>query len=714
MKVSLSWLNDYVPVEMDVNRLADALTMVGLEVEGVEDRWRCLESVVVGRVLEVKPHPDADKLTLCRVDVGGRTAPIVCGAPNVVADMLTPVALPGAVLPDGLVIKKSKIRGQVSEGMMCSEVELELGSDASGLLVLDPSLTPGQKLAEALELSDWVLEISITPNRPDCLSLLGVAREVAAIQGSGLKLPDRSLPEGEGDIHAEASVSIEAPDLCPRYAARLLTDITIGPSPAWLQRRLLSVGQRPISNIVDVTNFVLMETGQPLHAFDFDEVAESRIVVRPAKEGEPFTTLDEKKRVLSENMLMICDGQKAVAVGGVMGGMNSEIEDATTRVLIESACFNPISVRKTGKALGLSTEASFRFERGVDPGGTVDALDRAARLMLEVGGGRLISGLIDEHPGKSPAKEISLSIRKTNRLLGLGLSRDDARSLLESVAFTAVPADDPDLLTVTVPSFRVDVTLPEDLMEEVARLSGYDNIPTTFPAMTQSGGEPSGMLTARNRIKALMAGFGFFEAINYSFIHAEFADRLALSPDDPRREVVALLNPLSEDQSVMRTSTIPGLLESMGRNTARGVKNLKLFEIGNIFMARGKEELPQEIEMLAGLMTGDRAERSWSAKPTPADFYDLKGVVEALLKSLNIDDARFSAISGKTDARYTRPGHAARIEIETSPGERRAIGLLGEVHPRVLENFGLKQTAFIFEIDLNKLVPRIPDVKRSR
>ncbi len=718
MKVSLSWLNDYVPVEMDVKSLADALTMVGLEVEAIEDRWSHLKKVVVGRVLETAPHPDADKLTLCRVDVGGRTAAIVCGAPNVAADMLAPVALPGAVLREGFVIKKSTIRGETSEGMLCSEVELELGPDASGIMALDPSLdplaTPGQPLTEALNLSDWVLDISITPNRADCLSLIGVAREIAAIQGNRMTLPERTLPEGEGDVHAMASVAIEAPVLCPRYAARLVTDITIGPSPAWLQERLLSVGQRPISNIVDVTNFVLMETGQPLHAFDYDTLAENRIVVRPAEEGEPFTTLDEKKRVLSENMLMICDGEKAVAVGGVMGGMNTEIEETTTRVLIESACFDPISIRKTGKALGLNTEASFRFERGVDPGGTVFALDRAARLMLEVGGGRMISGLIDEHPGKGPAREIPLSIRKTNRLLGLSLSREETRSMLESIEFTARPAEEPDLLIVTVPSFRVDVFRPEDLMEEAARLSGYDNIPTTFPTMTRGSDEPSGMLAIRTRIKELMVGFGFFEAINYSFIHAESADRLALSPEDARRGVVNLLNPLSEDQAVMRTSMIPGLLESMGRNTSRDVKSLALFETGNIFMPRGKDQLPEETEMLAGLMTGDRVERSWSAKATPCDFYDLKGVVEAMLKSLRVDGVRFTAISGKTDARYTRPGHAARIEIETAPGEGRSIGLIGEVHPGVLENFGLKQTAFIFEIDLDALTPLIPEGKRSQ
>ena len=389
MKVSLSWLKEYVPIHLPVSDLADALTMAGLEVEAVEDRYAYLETVAVGRVVEVMPHPNADRLKLCRVDGGNGVVPVVCGAPNVVAGMNAPLACVGTLLPNGTLLERSVIRGEVSEGMLCSELELGLGPDGSGIMALDADFQPGVSLKAALQLSDFTFEIGLTPNRPDCLSMMGVAREIAAIEGVDLNLPVFSLPDTEGDIGDFTSVSIDAPEHCPRYAARLLDHISVAPSPHWLQDRLRSVGVRPINNLVDVTNFVMLETGQPLHAFDFDNLAGHRIVVRTAVEGEPFTTLDQKGRRLSEQMLMICDGEKPVAVGGVMGGLNSEIEASTTRVLIESACFDPISIRKTSKALGLNTDASHRFERGVDPDGTLFALDRAAGLMAELGQGAL-------------------------------------------------------------------------------------------------------------------------------------------------------------------------------------------------------------------------------------------------------------------------------------------------------------------------------------
>ncbi len=706
MKASISWLKDYMSINMDVHPLADALTMAGLEVEAVTDRFGYLNRVVVGRIVEIGPHPNADKLKLCKVDVGTQTLSVVCGAPNVTNDILAPVALPGTVFPNGFTLEKSIIRNVESEGMICSEAELGLGKDKSGIMILSPSLHVGEKLSKAIELSDAVIEVDLTPNRPDCLSMIGVAREICGIQKTKIQYPDMSLSDSGDDITNFTSVAIKAPDHCPRYAARLLTNITVGPSPFWLADRLVSVGMKPINNIVDITNFVLMETGQPLHAFDYDRLAENRIVVRRANEGESFTTLDMNERKLTSDMLMICDGEKPVAVGGVMGGLNSEIEQTTTKVLIESAYFDPVSIRKTSKKLGLSTEASHRFERGVDPEGVVSALNRAARLMAEIGG-KLIDGIIDEYPKKIPAKTITLKIKETNRLLGTDLSREEIKEFLESIEFS-VKKIDTNTLKVDPPSFRVDIERPEDLMEEVARLSGYNNIPTTFPAMPAKARKPLKLLDARSRIMHLMTGFGFFETINYSFISKLSCDRLNLPSGDYRRNMVNILNPLAEDQAVMRTSLVPGLLETVYRNISKQQKNLKLFEIGKIYIEKGKDNLPEETEMLAGLWTGARLDASWYAKETPCDFFDIKGMVEGLLKGLNIDSIRFSSLADDLCV-YTKPGYTARII-----SDKELLGIVGELHPLVLRNFNLKQAVYLFELSIDSLIKLLPETRQSK
>ncbi|MGA6927391.1 MAG: phenylalanine--tRNA ligase subunit beta [Desulfosarcina sp.] len=705
MKVSVSWLKAYVPIEMTVARLADALTMAGLEVEAVVDRYAFLETVVVGRVVAVDPHPDADRLKVCRVDNGNKIVSVVCGAPNVSPGMNAPLALPGTRLPNGILLKKSLIRGQASDGMLCSEIELGLGVDGSGLMVLDENLQAGTVLKAALNFSDFILEIGLTPNRPDCLSVLGVAREIAAIQGVSMKPPAFSLPDGEGDIHGLTSVTVEAPDHCPRYAARLVDRIVVAPSPHWLQDRLRSVGVRPINNLVDVTNFVMLETGQPLHAFDFDHLAGHRIVVRTASAGESFTTLDQKSRRLSDQMLMICDGEKPVAVGGVMGGLNSEIEGTTTRVLIESACFDPVSIRRTSKALGLNTDASHRFERGVDPDGTIFALDRAAGLMVELGRGRLVGGVIDQDFRKAAPPSIPLSVGATNRLLGTDLSRDRMAFLLESIDF-AVRAGGEDDLQVQVPSFRVDVTRPQDLMEEVARLAGYDTIPTTFPTLPAQGTIPSPMMVRRNQIKAILSGFGFCETINYSFIDAESCDRLRLDGDDSRRRHVSLLNPISEELSAMRTTLVPGLLETAQRNISRQQTTLRLFEIGKVFLPLANNPLPLEMEMLVGLWTGLSGSAAWHSPERDCDFFDVKGVVEGLFLSLGIAGVRFTALPDD-QCRFTRAGRTAHILHGAQ-----ALGLVGEVAAAVLDSYHLRQTVFICELDLETIDRLVPESKQ--
>ncbi|UCF94833.1 MAG: phenylalanine--tRNA ligase subunit beta [Desulfobacterales bacterium] len=708
MKVSLSWLNDYIAIEMEATALAEALTMVGLEVESVFDRYGYLDTVHVGRISEVRPHAQADKLRVCEVDVGDRRLSVVCGAPNVKAGMLAPLALPGTVFPDGAVLEQYAIRGQISAGMLCSEAELGLGVDREGIMVLDASLAVGSKLAEALRLSDTVLEIDLTPNRPDCLSMLGIAREIAAIQKIPLQYPDYTLADREEQISKLTSVKIEAPNHCPRYAARLLENIAVAPSPFWLQDRLLSVGLRPINNIVDITNYVLMETGQPLHAFDFDRLAENSIVVSTANPGETFVTLDQKERSLDSTMLMICDGQKPVAIAGVMGGLNSEIEAATHRVLIESAYFAPVSIRKTSKKLGLNTEASHRFERGIDPEGTIKAVNRAARLMAELASGRIIPGIIDEHPRPPLARNLTLTVAHTNRLLGTRMNRRAIADLLESIEFSVENKDDADELQVVPPPFRVDISRPEDLMEEVARLAGYNNIPTTFPLIPAEGRRAAPQLGLRNRIKDIMSGFGFTEAINYSFAHPRVGDRLRLAPQDPRRAFVAILNPLTEDQATMRTSLIPGLLEATGYNLAQQVKNLKFFEVGRIFINKDPKHLPQEIEMLAGLWTGARSNSSWLSPENPCDFYDIKGAVEGLLTALRVPGVRFTAMPSAL-CHYTRSGYTAQILSGTTP-----LGLVGQAHPQVLANYNLKQSAFIFELEIDRLASLLPAITASQ
>ena len=709
MKFSLSWLKDYLDVTMDPADLADALTMAGLEVDSVSNRYSYLDGVIVARVEEVNPHPNADKLSLCRVNTGENQVSVVCGAPNVKAGMYAPLAQPGTVLPDGIRLEKSVIRGETSEGMLCSDAELGLGDNPGGIMSLDSALQAGTGLAAALNLSDSVFELDLTPNRPDCLSIIGIAREIAVIQKSPLKYPDYAIEDKADTIHRLTSVKIDAPEHCPRYAARMVDNVKVEISPFWLQDRLLSVGLRPINNIVDITNFVMMETGQPLHAFDFENLAENRIVVRLAAAGEKFITLDEKERSLDSEMLMICDGEKAVGVGGVMGGLNSEIENETTRVLIEGAYFNPVSIRRTSKKLGLNTDASHRFERGVDPAGCVRAVNRAARLMADIGSGTLVDGIIDEYPKQQDVRDIELGVKRTNRLLGTDLNRKQIRELLESIEFKIDTVDNVgDRLKVTPPTFRVDVSRREDLMEEVARLSGYNNIPTTFPAMPAEGRRPDHRIRLRNQIKGLMSGLGFTEATTYSFVAEASCDRLRMKEGDPRRSMIHILNPLTEDQAVMRTTLVPGILETMRFNMARQIKNLRVFEIGKIFLKSDQQVLPREPEMLIALWTGARTDASWYSRETLCDFYDIKGAVEALMRALKVDSVRFTAMADKS-CEYTRPGHTAQI---MASGVQ--VGLVGELHPMVAENYDLKQAAFIFELDLEKMAGLIPETGNSK
>ncbi len=724
MKVSLNWLKSYISIDLEPSVISEKLTMAGLEVEAIEEKYDYLNHVVVAMVLDVTPHPNAEKLSVCRVDVGGDQAlQIVCGAPNVRKGMFSPCALEGAVLPGDLKIKAGKLRGEISQGMLCSASELRLNSDASGIMDLEGEHEAGTPLDQALKLSDTIFELNLTPNRPDCLSMIGVAREMGAFTDSGrkVKLPLFSLPEekiGKESIHTHAEIEILAPDLCPRYSAGLLFDVKIKPSPFWLKERLEAIGLTSINNVVDITNFVMMEMGQPLHAFDFDRVAKGKIIVRRAGSDREFTTLDSKTHTLQPDMLMICDGERPVALAGVMGGENSEIMDTTTRVLIESAYFNSISVRKTAKITGIATDASHRFERGIDPDGTVNALKRAVSLMAELCDATVAQGYIDAYPEKFVPTDIELNTTALNTRLGTDLDADAIKRILESVEFE-VRKKDEDKLVVGVPSFRVDVTRPEDLSEEVARLWGYNNIQTSYPLVPAEGRPLSPKVGLRKKIRRILSGFSLSEAINYNFIHENSCDRLNLAQEDKKRNVETILNPISDQMSVLRSSMIPGLLETMKKNNSQQTPSVRFFEIGKIFHATQKGDLPEEIEMVAGLLTGNRSEQTWYSKKSEIDFFDLKGVVEGFFEALMIRDLKFERIEAQSFPYYQK-GHAAFVKSGDV-----LIGTLGKTDAKVLKNFGLKQDAFVFDFSFNaiqdlmpvsitaRLLPKFPSISRD-
>jgi len=724
MKVSLSWLKEYISVDLEPSVIAEKLTMAGLEVDAVEKIYDYLANIVVAKVENVKKHPNADRLSVCQVDAGtGELIQIVCGAPNVKKGMVVPCALPGAVLPGDKKIKKGVIRGEISCGMLCSAAELRLNTDASGIMDLEEDFIVGTSLEEALKISDTVFEIDLTPNRPDCLSYIGVAREVGAFTEPKQKvvLPDFTLPKdkiSKKSIHDFAKVQIIDPDLCPRYSAGLLFDVTIKPSPFWLQERLESIGLTPINNVVDITNFVMMETGQPLHAFDFDQVAKGKIIVRRAGDDAEFTTLDSKNHKLESDMLMICDGERPVGLAGVMGGENSEILDSTTRVLVESANFNPVSIRKTAKKTNIATDASHRFERGVDPEGTVKALTRAVSLMAQLCDADIAADYIDEYPNKAVPSEIDLDIEALNSRLGTDLSREAICDILRSVEFDVEKISEVHL-RVKVPFFRVDVARPEDLSEEVARLWGYNNIKTSYPLVPAKGRPLDQKIILREKIRHIMTGFSFFEIINYNFINENSCDRLNLSKTDTRRGVETILNPISDQMSVLRSSLIPGLLETMKKNISQQADTLKLFEIGKVFFATQKGSLPDEREIFAGLITGNRSDQSWYSKKDKVDFFDLKGFIEGALEALMIKNPIFEKIEDDS-CPYYKKGYAAVVKSNNI-----LLGTLGKIDEKVLKNYGLKQDAFIFDFSLKalqevlpcsftvELMPRFPSISRD-
>ncbi len=699
MRVSLNWLKDYVNISLSVDDLADLLTMSGLEVEAKEPLGRSLEEVVAARVLSVRAHPKADTLWLCDVEAGRGAVQVVCGAPNLRVGMMTPMALPGTKLPGGVEVKESRIRGEASVGMLLAEDEMGLTEDHSGVMVLPESLSPGTPVSQALALEDLALEIGLTPNRPDCACVIGIAREIAALTKGKLRKPEIRFRDSDRRIETLTSVTLEDPEGCPRYAAGMVCGFELKPSPFWLRYRLHVSGIRGISNVVDVTNYVLLEMGQPLHAFDYDRLKENRIVVRKAGEGEVFTTLDGKTHTMNKDNLMICDGQRPVALAGVMGGLNSEIFSESKNVLIESAFFDPITIRRSSKRLGLSTEASYRFERGVDIDGAVPALRRAMMLISELAGGEVIQGIIDNYPAPRRPREIDLRVDKTNRFLGTGLSRETMGSYLQALELEVHPLGE-NVLRVKVPCCRVDLTRDWDLMEEVARMEGYDNIAVTNPPIRPSDEKEAPEVTTGDRVREIMVGLGFSEVISFSFIAPESADFLGAEKDSALRCFVPLLNPLTVDQSVMRTSLMPGLLSAVKTNLSYGEKDLKLFEWGRIFIRQGTEELPRERLALSGVVMGSANPKDWYREERAADFYDAKGVVEALLKALGSRTLVFER--GDIPPWYLKEA-ASLIRLADQ-----RLGTVGELAPEVLKRFDVDAPrVFAFEIDGTVLIEKV-------
>ena len=704
MKFTLSWLNQFIATgTLSPAQVADKLTMLGLEVDSVEELFADLDQIVTARVTAVSKHPDADKLTVCEVDCGDETVQVVCGAPNVRAGMVSALARPGVKLPDGTKIKKAKVRGVASAGMLCSSRELGLNDEHSGILDLDEHLEPGRPFAEALGLRDTMIEVDLTPNRPDCASVRGIAREVGSFAGGPLRpLVDSVTPLDP--TNPGYAVVIEDPELCPRYTARKLRKVTIGPSPQWMQQRLNAVGMRPINNIVDITNYVMLESGQPLHAFDFATLRGSQIVVRRPNPSETtITTLDGSERPLDGDTLLICDAERPVAVAGVMGGLDTEITAGTSEILLESACFDPISIRRTARRLGIPSEASYRFERGVDPNLADSALERAVQLIVELTGAEADPGGIDVYPGRKPLQQLELRVQRVRSLLGLDIDRDQVARLLRSIEFPVTVIDEA-TLAVTVPSFRIDIEREVDLVEEVARLVGYNNIPTAQPLIRMDYPRRDELRHLRQEVSQLLIAQGYFEAINYSFVAESHHDLCRLAADDPRRRVTRLLNPLSDEQAVMRSLLLPGLLENIRRNINFQRTDIRLFETGKVFLQRGDDELPEERLLLCAVLSGSRYP---GAEPLhfsgqQADFLDIKGTALNLLQTLRI--------AGSPDAPLLRPEPTmiqpycdATCALALVHNDE-PIGTLGAVHPDTLKGFNIKQPVYFLEIDLEKLL----------
>ncbi|WP_252254556.1 phenylalanine--tRNA ligase subunit beta [Clostridium sp. ZBS12] len=706
MKVPFSWLQDYVDINVSPKELGDKLTLTGSQLEELIIQGDVIDKVVTGKITEIEKHPDADKLSICQVDIGTETIQIVTAATNMKEQDVVPVALHGSTLADGTKIKKGKLRGVPSNGMFCSEEELGIAGDepVHGLMILPTDTKLGVELKELLKLNKAILDFEITSNRPDCLSIVGMARETAAALRTTYKMPNLEYKvSGNGNVESELNVEVKD-DLCLRYMARKVKNVKVKPSPGWMQERLLEAGIRPIDNIVDITNFVMLELGQPMHAYDSREISTNKIVVERAKNGEKFTTLDDVERELDDSMLCIKDDNKIVGLAGIMGGLNSEIKEDTTEVIFESANFDGTNIRVNSKKLNLRSEASGRFEKDIDPNLAELAIDRACALICELDAGEVIEGTIDIYNKKKEAGKVIVDSNWVNKFLGTNLSKEEMKKCLDSVdLFTEIDGDN---LNVTAPTFRIDIAIKEDIAEEIARIHGYDVIPATIFSVATSREPKYRNRLLDDKVVMLATGSGLNQSISYSFVSPKVFDKINVPEDSELRNVVKIKNPLGEDYSVMRTTTIPSMMECLGRNYSRNNDYVRLFEMAKIYIKNEDEtKIPTERNILTIGMYGD------------CDYLDLKGAVENIIDGLGIKNSKYERESENVSY---HPGKTAKLVIG-----KNVVGTLGEVHLDVTENYGIDVPCFIAELNLDalyesadmdrkyKALPKFPAVTRD-
>lgn len=728
MLVSLNWLKEFVDINITPEEVAEVLTMGGIEIESLSHVGSELKFCYTAKIEKVYAHPNSDKLKLAEINIGLRTETVICGAPNIEEGLVVAYATVGASLASGMKVSRLTIKGVESPGMLCSEKELGLGEDASGLLVFDGDTPVGVTLIDAFpDIEDVILEVSVTPNRGDCLSILGVAREIAALTGTTVRMPRLDMRESNQDVNDDLAIEVPDYDLCPRYAARIINHVQVRPSPFPVRLRLYRGGVRPISNIVDATNYVLMECGQPLHAFDYFSLQGQKIVVRRCFSGEVFQTLDNVERRLPPDTLMICDGEKSVALAGIMGGLNSEIVDSTNKVVIESACFERFGIRRTAKSLGMSTEASFRFERGVDPEGCVWAANRVSGLIQRWSGGDIYSGIIDVYPEPIRRNAVKLRGVKIRTTLGVDISLHEARAYLERLGIAVRDIDDAsEALKCTAPSWRWDLEREIDYVEEIARIHGFQNIPATMPLCRAEPDRTKRDFNLVNRVRDLMTASGFMEIVTMSFISTASADSFRVDPETEAD--LALINPLTEDFAVMRRSLLPGVMGALKRNLNFKNESVRLYEIGRTFVPVFGSETPVEKLKLTGAACGSRLPDLWhfsrgeidilgkvEVRPE-VDFFDIKGALENVLEGLGINNVQFLPCSRP----FLHPGKSSELLVNG-----RGIGCLGELSPEKTREIGLSKKVQIFDIFLEPIfvqshkdkvfrpVPRYPFIERD-